>query len=344
MAAPILAYEDLGLIQGGLAVPGSRHLCRRARPAGADRPQRRGQDDAAQCLAGLIDPTRAGARSSRARRSCCWSRTRLDGFATCSTARLPARRAQPHEAEAIAEQLGIDLVAPTATASGGERRRAAIARALAQEPDVLLLDEPTNHLDLAAIEWLEDWLSRYTGAFIVISHDRTFLKRLTKRCLWLDRGQLRREEIGFGGFEAWTERSTRRRRAPPKSSTPSSRSSALAGTRGHRAPAPQPGPPRQAARDARAARGDARPAGRRQARARQGRVRSRAVIDAENVTKSFGERPIIRDFTLRIQRGDRIGVVGPNGAGKTTLAQAADRRTRARQRHGHAAPRRCRES
>jgi ATP-binding cassette subfamily F protein uup len=78
-----------------------------------------------------------------------------------------------HEVEAIATQIGIDLDRSAATASGGERRRAAIARALAQEPDVLLLDEPTNHLDLAAIEWLEDWLGRYTGAFIAISHDRT---------------------------------------------------------------------------------------------------------------------------------------------------------------------------
>ena len=110
-----------------------------------------------------------------------------------------------HEAAAIAGQLGIDLDRPAATASGGERRRAAIVRALAQKPDVLLLDEPTNHLDLAAIEWLEDWLGRFTGAFIVISHDRTFLTRLTKSCVWLDRGRLRRAEIGFGGFDAWTE-------------------------------------------------------------------------------------------------------------------------------------------
>ena len=132
----------------------------------------------------------------------------MDGFATlaangCCTA---PTRPSAHEAAAIADQLGIDLSRPTATASGGERRRAAIARALAQNPDVLLLDEPTNHLDLGAIEWLEEWLKRFTGAFIVISHDRTFLTRLTRSCIWLDRGELRRAEIGFGGFEAWTER------------------------------------------------------------------------------------------------------------------------------------------
>ena len=106
---------------------------------------------------------------------------------------------------AIADQLGIDLDREAKTASGGEKRRAAICRALASEPDLLLLDEPTNHLDLAAIEWLEEWLTRYRGAFMVISHDRTFLTRLTKQTFWLDRGLLRRNEIGFGGYDAWTE-------------------------------------------------------------------------------------------------------------------------------------------
>ena len=147
----------------------------------------------------------------------------MDGFATL--ARLGRRtdrtRPQPHEAAAIADQLGIDLSRPAATASGGERRRAAIARALAQNPDVLLLDEPTNHLDLAAIDWLEDWLKRFTGAFIVISHDRTFLTRLTRSCIWLDRGSLSAPRSASAASRRGPSASTTRKRARPRSSTPS---------------------------------------------------------------------------------------------------------------------------
>jgi len=113
--------------------------------------------------------------------------------------------APEYEVQTIASQLGVDLSMEAATASGGERRRASICRALASKPNLLLLDEPTNHLDIHAIEWLEDWLGRYRGAFMVISHDRTFLTRLTKQTYWIDRGLLRRNEIGFGGYEVWTD-------------------------------------------------------------------------------------------------------------------------------------------
>ncbi|HEU5067512.1 MAG TPA: ABC-F family ATP-binding cassette domain-containing protein [Sphingomicrobium sp.] len=323
MPAPILSYEDLGLIQGEGWL--FRHLDiyigERDRLALIGR-NGAGKTTLLKCLAGLIDPDEGkrtivpGTRIVLLEQDPVMSskQTLSDWVLTGHDA--PA----PHEAAAIADQIGIDLDRPAATASGGERRRAAIVRALAQQPDVLLLDEPTNHLDLGAIEWLEQWLGRFTGAFVVISHDRTFLKRLTKSCLWLDRGQLRRAEIGFGGFEAWTEKvleeearaaekldaklaielrwlergvTARRRRNQ-------GRLAKLHEMRAQRAAMlGSPGAAKLAlAKD---------------------EARSKAVIEADQVTKSFGERPIIRDFSLRIQRGDRIGLVGPNGAGKTTL-------------------------
>src|SRR6185369_13348786 len=209
MAAPILSYEDLGLIQGEGWL--FRHLDlyigERDRLALIGR-NGAGKTTLLKCLADLIE-TDEGKRTIVPGTNVVLLEQdpRMEGFATLEEWVLHGSEApQAHDAAAIAGQLGIDLSRPTATASGGERRMAAISRALGQKPDVLLLDEPTNHLDLAGIEWLESWLNRFTGAFIAISHDRTFLARLTKSCLWLDRGQLRRAEIGFGGFEAWTEK------------------------------------------------------------------------------------------------------------------------------------------
>ena len=234
---------------------------------------------------------------------------------------------QVHEVEAIAGQLGIDMARPAVSASGGEKRRAAIARALAQSPDILLLDEPTNHLDLAAIEWLESWLARYKGAFITISHDRTFLKRLTRATLWLDRGALRRKEVGFGGYEAWEEQVyAEEARAAEKLDAKlkieahwlergvtarrkrnQGRLEQLHQMRAQRAAMISPG----ATARMKLATDD---------------VKTKSVIVAEGVTKRFAsqpgsdaERTIIRNFDLRIQRGDRIGIVGANGSGKTTL-------------------------
>jgi ATP-binding cassette subfamily F protein uup len=209
MAAPILSYEDLGLIQGEGWL--FRHLDlyigERDRLALIGR-NGAGKTTLLKCLAGLIDPDEGKRTIVPGTNVVLLEQDpKMEGFATLHDWAVHGSDApEAHEVAAIADQLGIDLSRPTATASGGERRRAAIARALGSRPDVLLLDEPTNHLDLGAIEWLEDWLKRFTGAFIVISHDRTFLARLTRSCLWLDRGQMRRAEIGFGGFDAWTER------------------------------------------------------------------------------------------------------------------------------------------
>jgi len=323
MPAPILSYEDLGLVQGeGWLLRGlDLYIGERDRLALIGR-NGAGKTTLLKCLADMID-TDEGKRTivPGTHVVLLEQDPAMDGRDTLRDWVLHGPDApEPHEADAIAHQLGIDLARPVKTASGGERRRAAIARALAQNPDVLLLDEPTNHLDLGAIEWLEEWLKRFTGAFIVISHDRTFLTRLTNSCLWLDRGQLRRAEIGFGGFEAWTER------VYEEEAKAAEKLDAKLKIELHWL---------QRGVTARRRRNQGRLAKLHEMRAQRAAmlgsagtaklalakddVRSKTVIDAENVGMSYGERQIIRDFTLRIQRGDRIGVVGPNGAGKTTL-------------------------
>ena len=225
-----------------------------------------------------------------------------------------------HEVSAIADQLGVDLSREAATASGGERRRAAICRALASEPDLLLLDEPTNHLDLAAIEWLEEWLMRYKGAFMVISHDRTFLTRLTKQTFWLDRGLLRRSEIGFGGYDAWTERVYAEDARNADRMDAKLKIEAHWLERGVTARRKRNQGRLAKLWEMRAARAAMMgPQGTAKLAASNDDSKTKTVINAENVQKAFGDRTIIKDFTLRIQRGDRIGIVGANGTGKTTL-------------------------
>ncbi len=321
MAAPVLAFENLGLIQGSGWLFRNLDVFVGAR----DRLAFIGRNGAGKTtlfrlLAGQIDPDEGRRTIVPGTRVVLLEQDpSVAGFATLRDFAL-AGGSEAHEVEAIADGLGIDLGREAATASGGERRRAAIARALALDPHVLLLDEPTNHLDLAAIEWLEDWLGRYKGAFIAISHDRTFLKRLTKSTLWLDRGTMRRKDIGFGGFDAWTEsvfaedaRNAQRLDAKLKIEE----HWLLRGVTARRARNEGRKAKLMEMRAARAAM--VGPPGTAKLGLANDDVRSKSVIVAEGVSKTYGERRIIRDFSLRVQRGDRIGLVGSNGAGKTTL-------------------------
>ena len=323
MAAPILSYEGLGLVQGsGWLFRGlDLYVGERDRLALIGR-NGAGKTTLLKLIAGTIDADE-GRRTivPGTRVVMLEQEPKLTGFATLLDFALSGGDAPPrHEVEAIADQLGIDLSREAATASGGERRRAAIARALAQDPDVLLLDEPTNHLDLAAIEWLEDWLGRYSGAFIVISHDRTFLTRLTRSTLWLDRGAIRRAEIGFGGFEAWTEQvyaEEERNAARLDAKLKIEEHWLQRGVTGRRRRNQGRLEKLKQMRVARAAM--LGPQGAAKLVTAADDTNTKVVIDAKHVTKRYGDRTVIRDFTFRVTRGDRIGIVGANGAGKSTL-------------------------
>ena len=220
----------------------------------------------------------------------------------------------------LLNELGLTGDEDTRNLSGGEARRTALARALAPEPDVLLLDEPTNHLDLPAIEWLETELASLRSAMVLISHDRRFLSNLSKSTLWIDRGVTRHLNAGFAEFETWRDKvleEEERDRHKLDRQIAMEEHWVRYGVSGRRK--------RNMGRMARLAdlRQDKREAqrvtGNVRMEASAGRVSGKMVVEAEDVSISFGDRAIVKNFSIRIQRGDRVGIVGPNGAGKTTL-------------------------
>ena len=322
-AAPILSWEALGLIQGSgwLFQDLDLHIAPRDRLALIGR-NGAGKTTLLRLIAGEIEADR-GKRSIQPGTKVVVLEQDpfFTGYDTLMDFALHEPDAPPrHDVEAIADQLGIDLARPADSASGGERRRAALCRALASEPDLLLLDEPTNHLDLAAIDWLEDWLSRYKGAFVAISHDRTFLTRLTKATLWLDRGSLRRKEVGFGGYEAWEDQVYAEEARAGEKLDAKLKLEAHWLERGVTARRKRNQGRLEKLWEMRAQRAAMlNPQGAAKLQLASDESKTKAVIVADHVTKRFGERAIIKDFTLRITRGDRIGVVGANGSGKTTL-------------------------
>jgi ATP-binding cassette subfamily F protein uup len=225
-----------------------------------------------------------------------------------------------HAARRLLEQLGLTGQEDPAKLSGGEARRASLARVLAADPDILLLDEPTNHLDLTTIEWLERDLDSRCAALVIISHDRRLLSTLSRSTVWLDRGRTRRLDRGFAHFEEWRDAvlaEEERDQHKLDRKIVAGEHWLRYGVTGRRKRNMRRVGQLQALREQR-----------RSYRATAGNVIITAgsaapsgalVIEAAGIGKSYDGRPIVSDFSIRIQRGDRIGIVGPNGSGKTTL-------------------------
>ena len=225
-----------------------------------------------------------------------------------------------HKGEKVAQNLGVDLDMPVNVSSGGERRRAALTKLIAENHDIMLLDEPTNHLDVEAIEWLEAELKGLSKSFIVISHDRKFLSNLTNDTIWVDRGKARRCSIGFGGFEAWRDKIWHEEDEKIHKLNRKIRSESRWAVEGISA--------RRKRNQGRLRNLEKLRAERQSYISRTGlakmKLESRTksgqlVLKADKVSKSFGEKCIIRNFSIQIRKGDRIGIVGPNGIGKSTL-------------------------
>ena len=226
----------------------------------------------------------------------------------------------PHKVDALLAELGLDGAADPATLSGGEARRAALIRTLAPEPDILLLDEPTNHLDLPVIEWLEDTLAASKSAILMISHDRRFLERLSRSTVWLDRGLTRVLGEGFAKYEAWRDavleqqdlerhkldRKIVREQQWMHGGVTARRKRNVRRVR-------ELAELRQTRTNERRAQGNVR------LEASLAGQSGKLVIEAEGLTKAYGDAAVVKDFSTRILRGDRVGIVGPNGSGKTTL-------------------------
>ncbi len=245
----------------------------------------------------------------------------MEGFATLGDyASSGLEPGELYKVERAGEGLKFDPSRPVETASGGERRRAALAKLMAEAPDLMLLDEPTNHLDIEAIAWLERELGATRAAYVLISHDRAFLRALTRATLWIDRGMVRRQEQGFEAFETWRDKvweEEDQQRHKLNRLIKSEAKWAVEGISARRKRNQGRVRALQALRAEKAA--QIKRQGSAAMSLEAGPKSGRKVIEAKTLSKAYGDKQIVRGFDLLAQRGDRVAFVGPNGVGKTTL-------------------------
>jgi ATP-binding cassette subfamily F protein uup len=324
MAPPLIQLRDIALTFGGtpllagaeLTVSAGERVCLVGRNGS-------GKSTLLRIAAGLIEPDR-GTRFLQPGATLRYLPQEPDLAGAATTLAYVEAGLGPgddrHQARYLLEQLGLDGSEDPARLSGGEARRAALARALAPAPDILLLDEPTNHLDLTTIEWLERELLARRSALVTISHDRRFLANLSQSTIWLDRGKTRRIERGFASFEAWRDEvlaEEEREQHKLGREIVAEEHWLRYGVTGRRKRNIRRLGRLQALREARRTHRGA--AGKATLAAAAADRSSTLVVDADRISKSYDGRPIVADFSIRIHRGDRIGIIGPNGSGKTTL-------------------------
>lgn len=324
MAAPLLTLRDIHLTFGGtpllegadLTVAQGERMCLVGRNGC-------GKSTFLKIAAGQIEPDR-GDRVLQSGTSVNYlpQEPDLEGFET--TLEYVEAGLGPHDdlyrAQVLLTDLGLTGQENPATLSGGETRRAALARALAPKPDILLLDEPTNHLDLPIIEWLEKELNALNAALVVISHDRRFLENVSQSSVWIYQGVTHKLPKSFAHFEAWRDETLEQieldrhkldrkivrelhwlqRGVTARRKRNMGRLRALD----------------QLRQDRRDQRG---PTGSVKITMSESGQSGKRVMEAEGISKSYGDNTIVKNFSTRVQRGDRIGIVGANGAGKTTL-------------------------
>jgi ATP-binding cassette subfamily F protein uup len=324
MAPPLLTLQDIHLTFGGtpllegaeLSIGERERVCLVGRNGS-------GKSTLLKIAAGLVEFDR-GARFAQPGATIRYlaQEPDLSGFATAH-AYVEAGLApgdDAYRARYLLEQLGLTGDEEPARLSGGEARRAALARVLAPQPDILLLDEPTNHLDLPAIEWLESELANSRSALVLISHDRRFLERLSRATVWLDRGITRSVPRGFSEFEAWRdqvlEEEEREHHKLGRKILAEEHWMRYGVTARRKRNMRRVGELAALRKDFREHR---RALGTVTMTTTEAEMSGKLVAEADNIAKTFAVEPIVRDFSIRIQRSDRIGLVGPNGAGKTTL-------------------------